>query len=59
MTLRIYNLQGELIRTLERGRQAAGVYLSREEAAYWDGMDSAGQPVPSQPRILSAEDKFP
>ena len=42
-----YNLQGELVRTLVAGRQAAGVYLSREQAVYWDGTDDAGQAVAS------------
>jgi len=45
--LAIYNLKGELVRTLAVGRQTAGVYLSREQAAYWDGTDSSGQPVAS------------
>ncbi len=45
--LAIYNLQGELVRTFERGRQSAGVYVNREQAVYWDGQDSTGQPVAS------------
>ncbi|MCZ6677828.1 MAG: T9SS type A sorting domain-containing protein, partial [Candidatus Poribacteria bacterium] len=47
VTLRIYNLSGELVRTLAIGRQSAGVYLSRDGAVYWDGRDDAGQSVAS------------
>ena len=45
--VRIYSLTGELVRTLDVGKRAAGVYLSRACAAYWDGTDSRKEPVAS------------
>ena len=45
--VQIYRLTGELVRTLDGGRRAAGLYLSRERAAYWDGTDSRAEPVAS------------
>ena len=47
VTVRIYNVKGELIRSIDVGRQAAGAYTSRQRAAYWDGKDDAGQSVAS------------
>ena len=43
VTVRIYNIKGELIRSIDVGKQAAGVYTSRQRAAYWDGKDDTGQ----------------
>ncbi|MBM3239465.1 hypothetical protein FJZ31_24495 [Candidatus Poribacteria bacterium] len=34
-------------KTLDLGRQAAGIYLTKDKAAYWDGRDSLGQKVAS------------
>ena len=45
VTVRIYNVKGKLIRSINVGRQAAGAYTSRQRAAYWDGKDEAGQSV--------------
>ena len=47
VTVRIYNVTGELIRSIDVGKQAAGAYTSRQRAAYWDGKDDAGQSVAS------------
>ena len=47
VNVRIYNINGELIRSIDVGRQAAGAYTSRQRAAYWDGKDDTGQPVAS------------
>ena len=47
MTVRIYSLTGELIRTLDIGKRQSGIYVSPERAVYWDGMDDAGEPVAS------------
>ena len=47
VTVRIYNLKGELIRTLEVGKRQRGIYVSPERAVYWDGTDEAGEPVAS------------
>ena len=45
--LHIYNLKGESIRQLSLGFQTAGTYRTRSRAAYWDGRNSAGEPVAS------------
>ena len=36
VSVRIYNIEGKLVRQLEVGQQAAGSYLSRETAVYWN-----------------------
>jgi len=45
--VRIYSAAGQLVRSLELGFKPAGVYISKDRAAYWDGCDDAGQPVAS------------
>jgi predicted DNA-binding protein (UPF0251 family) len=45
--IRIYNAQGRLIRTLDLGQREAGFYLGRTRAAYWNGLNSAGEKVSS------------
>ena len=45
--LTIYAADGKLIRTLTLGHQAAGVYHSRNRAAYWNGKNEAGESVAS------------
>ena len=47
VTLTIYNVQGNVVRTLMLGQQAAGIYESRARAAYWDGRNTLGEPVAS------------
>ncbi len=47
VTLRIYAINGELIRTLTLGHQPAGIYQNRTRAAYWDGKNTLGEPVAS------------
>ena len=47
VTVRIYNVKGELIRSIDVGKQAAGAYTNRQRAAYWDGKDDTGQSVAS------------
>ena len=47
VTFRIYNTQGQPVRELDLGSQAAGDYLSLEAAAYWDGRDELGEIVSS------------
>ena len=47
VTVRIYNVTGELIRSIDVGKQAAGAYTSRQRAVYWDGKDGTGQSVAS------------
>ena len=47
VTLRIYAVDGQLVRTLALGHQPAGIYQSRHRAAYWDGRNAFGEPVAS------------
>ena len=45
VTLTIYDMRGQAVRTLEVGHQLAGVHHSREQAAYWDGRNQQGETV--------------
>ena len=45
VTLVIYDMKGQAVRTLATGHQLAGVYRSRERAAYWDGRNGMGETV--------------
>ncbi|MDE0683302.1 MAG: dockerin type I domain-containing protein, partial [Candidatus Poribacteria bacterium] len=45
--LHIYDTQGRLVRHLDIGHQAAGVYQTRSRAAYWDGRNDMGEAVAS------------
>ena len=47
VTLTIYDANGEMIRYLALGHQAAGMYQSRSRAVYWDGRNQLGEPVAS------------
>ena len=47
VAISIHDAKGGLVRQLDLGRQAAGTYLTKEQAAYWDGRDSHGQLVSS------------
>ncbi len=47
VTLHIHSADGKLIRTLLLGHQPAGLYQSRNRAAYWDGKNELGEPVAS------------
>ena len=40
-------MNGQLVRRLTIGHQAAGMYRSRSRAAYWDGRNQLGEPVAS------------
>ncbi|MDI6793484.1 MAG: GDSL-type esterase/lipase family protein [bacterium] len=45
VTIRIYNLGGELIKTLNLGLRGTGKYTTLERAGYWDGRDEEGREV--------------
>ncbi len=47
VTISIYSGDGVLIRTLPLGYQPAGIYRSRDRAAYWDGTNEVGELVAS------------
>ena len=43
VTLTIYAVNGQVVRTLDLGHQVAGFYESRARAAYWDGRNAQGE----------------
>ncbi len=45
--LRIYAVEGALVRRLVLGHQPAGIYRSKSRAAYWDGRNAQGEKVAS------------
>ena len=45
VALKIYDANGQSIRTLRVGYQPAGMYRSRDRAAYWDGRNQQGETV--------------
>ena len=47
VTLTIYAVNGQVVRTLALGHQAAGFYETRSRAAYWDGRNAQGESVAS------------
>ena len=47
VTLKIYDIQGRVVRDLDLGHQRAGMYHTRSRAAYWDGKNAVGEPVAS------------
>ncbi|MBM3242887.1 T9SS type A sorting domain-containing protein [Candidatus Poribacteria bacterium] len=47
VSINIYDTKGQLIRTIALGNKNAGIYLTTDKAAYWDGRDSFGEKVSS------------
>ena len=47
VSLTIYDVNGELVRTIDVGHQNAAVYESRAKAIYWDGRNRFGEGVAS------------
>lgn len=47
VSLSIYDMTGQRIRTLSLGFQLAGFYQNRSRAAYWDGRNDLGEQVSS------------
>ncbi|MBM3212926.1 T9SS type A sorting domain-containing protein, partial [Candidatus Poribacteria bacterium] len=57
--IRIYDVNGKLIKKLDQGHKKAGNYLTKDKAAYWDGKDDMGNEVSSGIYFYSLEtDKF-
>jgi len=57
--IKIYDVNGKLIRRLELGHKTAGVYVTKDRAAYWDGRNGFGEEVSSGIYFYSLEtDKF-
>jgi len=42
VVIKIYNVKGQLIRTMDEGYKAAGFYETQTRASYWDGKDDNG-----------------
>ena len=47
VTVKIYDIRGHLVRTIEVGHKPMGYYLTREGAVYWDGRNEDGEPISS------------
>ena len=47
VTVTIYSMTGNIVRTLALGHQPAGLYQSKSRAAYWDGTNKLGEAVAS------------
>ena len=47
VTISIYNISGQLVRTLALGNKTRGVYVDQSKAAYWNGHSDAGEAVGS------------
>ena len=47
VTITIYALNGQVVRTLALGHQVTGMYQNRSRAAYWNGKNEFGEPVAS------------
>lgn len=43
VVIRLYSVDGRLVRTLDLGKRPAGYYMSGGQAAYWDGRDDKGR----------------
>ena len=47
VTVKIYDVTGSLVRTIQVGHKPMGYYLTRERAVYWNGRNENGEPVSS------------
>ncbi len=47
VNVKIYDVSGRLVRTISVGFKPVGYYLTREQAAYWDGRNEIGESVSS------------
>ncbi len=47
VTLQIYAVGGNLVRTVSLGHQDQGIYFDRKRAVYWDGKNAIGESVAS------------
>ncbi len=47
VTLTIYDMNGAVVRLLELGHHAAGLYQNRNRAVHWDGRNQRGESVAS------------
>ena len=47
VTVKVYNIAGQLIRSIELGHKNKGYYTRKDKAAYWDGCNEFGEVVGS------------
>ena len=47
VTVKIYDVTGSLVRTIQVGHKPVGYHLTRERAVYWDGRNQKGESVSS------------
>lgn len=47
VTIRVHDMLGRLVRTLDLGHKPAGFYTGKSKAAYWDGRNEVGEQVSS------------
>jgi hypothetical protein len=47
VAIRIYSLTGELVREIDLGYKSAGLYISQNRAAHWDGRNTSGEKTAS------------
>ena len=47
VVIRIYNISGQLVKTLELGEKEAGAYTTQSRAAYWNGRNEEGDEIAS------------
>jgi hypothetical protein len=45
--IKIYDMSGQIIRSLDLGRKPAGFHFTKDKAAYWDGKNRQGESVAS------------
>ena len=43
VVLRIYDIKGQLVRSIYVGKKPAGAYTSKSRSVYWDGRNKAGE----------------
>ena len=47
VTIDIYNMAGQLVRTIRLGHKSAGLHVTKEQAVHWAGRNNAGDRVAS------------
>ena len=47
VSIEIYDVGGNLIKTFELGKRPAGFYVEKDHAVHWDGRNNAGEKVSS------------
>jgi len=55
VVIKIYDVNGILVRKLELGHKTAGVYKTKTSAAFWDGKNSSGEDLSSGIYFYSLE----